>query len=145
MRWANFLAFINFSWSRMAPQCAFVCSQWYVAISNAMASFSKYFSEIVSNHHVTCSNLAHPDDSCTQLLLKNIPYIALGASKFFFPLFFVSCRFVKWIWVLFRYSILIMDSYRYHCSPIQQMLRAKNSSKFAKHFWIQCKRHFSPR
>lgn len=55
-----------------------------------MAALSKYYSEIMKNHNVTCAYVLHPDESCTYFLLKNLPITLFRVSQFFVPLYFVS-------------------------------------------------------
>lgn len=144
----NFLSFINVSVARarFARTHSFDFESYVrrsiSKVHYTMASFSKFFSEIVTKNHLTCTNIIHPgDDRCMQIIAKNFPYSLLGASKFFFPLYFVSlsneCT---------RLSIKGFDrSHRYRCWPIHRMWRARSSYKFVRISWIRCKRHSSPR
>lgn len=55
-----------------------------------MAALSKYYSEIMKSHNVTCSDVLHPDTSCTLFLLKTLPITFFRVTQFFVPLYFVS-------------------------------------------------------
>ncbi|XP_031619736.1 uncharacterized protein LOC116338537 [Contarinia nasturtii] len=54
-----------------------------------MAALSKYYSEIMKSHNVTCAYVLHPDESCTYFLLKTIPITLFRTAQFFVPLYFL--------------------------------------------------------
>lgn len=59
-------------------------------VENEMAALSKYYSEIMKIHNVTCADVLHPDESCTFFLLKTAPITLFRTAQFFVPLYFVS-------------------------------------------------------
>lgn len=60
-----------------------------------MSDSVKYYNELIVQHSVTCGNILHPGETCVQFLLKHSPHFAMGASKFFFPIYFVSESILK--------------------------------------------------
>ncbi|XP_055324798.1 uncharacterized protein LOC129579145 [Sitodiplosis mosellana] len=54
-----------------------------------MAALSKYYSEIMRNHNVTCAYVLHPNESCSWFLIKTLPITIFRVSQFFVPLYFL--------------------------------------------------------